>query len=423
MPVSVGRLLRGALAPLRSAVEAAPETTLSWTQRQFDAHAERIIGPLRRHYPIISTSRFAMVTRRDDVLAVLGDGESFRTPYAARLLGRSILGLEGDRHGIDASELRAVMPESDLPELERLVADEAHVRIRYARNTGAFDVAVDLVQPVLELVVSRYLGAPGPVPGIQQQWARDIFQDLFLNKAGLSSVRQRARKASTEMNAHVDSLVAAARQADPGSQQSTTVLNRLVARKELGEGIPLAYSDIRDFLVMLAIGWLWHAEKAALLCLDELLNRPAALVEAQKAAHSTDTEALRRVLWETLRFRAVQGGLMRECVRPVTIADGTGRSRRIRKGATVFVGTHSAMWDEDAIPDPARFDPTRAGAQYLIFGDGLHRCFGEYINSVQIPALLAPLLRRPGLQRAPGRAGRLVWNGSIPTRLRVQFES
>jgi cytochrome P450 len=127
------------------------------------------------------------------------------------------------------------------------------------------------------------------------------------------------------------------------------------------------------------------------------------------------------VLWEVLRFRPVQAGLYRTCIRDTTIAPGTARERRVRAGTPVFVGTHSAMWDETAIPNPAVFDHTRSDDQYLIFGDGLHRCFGERIERVQLPAMLAPLLRAGRLRRAPGSDGKLRWQGPSPDGFRVEL--
>nr|BFE71961.1 hypothetical protein GCM10020092_052620 [Actinoplanes digitatis] len=223
-----------------------------------------------------------------------------------------------------------------------------------------FDVRADLVQPVLELVVSRYLGLPSPGRGVQAGWAHDIFQEIFLNSGNLSTIQQRARRSTAQMRAHVDALVAAARAAVPEAREPANVLERLVARQKAGVAVVLSDADIRDFLIMLAVGWLWHAEKAAMLAVDEILSRPAAYARVRETAHDADIDGLRRVIWEALRFRAVQAGLLRKCVRPVTLAEGTARARRLRAGATVFVGTHSAMWDEDAIPEPSRFDPTRA---------------------------------------------------------------
>ncbi len=41
---------------------------------------------------------------------------------------------------------------------------------------------------------------------------------------------------------------------------------------------------------------------------------------------------------------------------------------------------------------------------------------------VQLPALLAPLLRSDGRRRAAGSAGRLGWDGLRPDRLEVRFD-
>jgi cytochrome P450 len=103
------------------------------------------------------------------------------------------------------------------------------------------------------------------------------------------------------------------------------------------------------------------------------------------------------------------------------VAPGTSRATDIPVGTSVLVGTHASMWDRRAVPDPARFDPTRAPGQYLIFGHGPHRCLGEGIMSQQLPAMLAPLLALDGLDRAEGSHGRLTWVGPAPDDLRVQF--
>jgi cytochrome P450 len=79
------------------------------------------------------------------------------------------------------------------------------------------------------------------------------------------------------------------------------------------------------------------------------------------------------------------------------------------------------MWDETVVPDPPDFDATRAEGQYRVFGAGPHRCPGEHVMGVQLPALLAPLLRSDGLRRAPGPAGRIRWAGPVPVRLEVEF--
>jgi len=55
------------------------------------------------------------------------------------------------------------------------------------------------------------------------------------------------------------------------------------------------------------------------------------------------------------------------------------------------------------------------------FGYGLHTCFGQYINRVQIPGILKPLLKKKGLRRADGNAGQLQYSGPFPSSLEVAF--
>jgi cytochrome P450 len=327
-----------------------------------------------------------------------------------------VLGLAGAEHERRRGELRAALRREDLGYLADLAGSRAAECIDRARPTGSLDVGTDLVQPVLDDIVAGYLGAPGPDPATQLRWARDVFQDIFPNGYGLPSVRRRAELAAQEMSAPLACLVTA-RRAD--AEPAGVVLGRLLAGRHAAG--PPDDRDIRHDLIGLAIGWLWHGARAALIAVDELLERPGALAQAREAARAGDLERLRRVLWEVYRFRPVQIGLARACRRDTTLAMGPVRGARVRAGTAVLAGTRSAMWDEAAVPDPRVFDPTRAEHQYLVFGAGPHSCLGEDIMRVQLPALLAPLLRDGGLRRVAGPAGRLRWDGPSPDGLRVRL--
>jgi len=88
----------------------------------------------------------------------------------------------------------------------------------------------------------------------------------------------------------------------------------------------------------------------------------------------------------------------------------------------VIAATLSAMFDSDYVAQPDQFRVDR-GVEYLHFGYGLHRCFGYYINGVQIPTLLSALLRLPNLRRAAGRRGRISYDGPFPDRLILEFDT
>ncbi|HEX2024396.1 MAG TPA: hypothetical protein VHF00_06795, partial [Acidimicrobiales bacterium] len=56
------------------------------------------------------------------------------------------------------------------------------------------------------------------------------------------------------------------------------------------------------------------------------------------------------------------------------------------------------------------------------FGHGMHTCFGEQVNLVQMPEIVAALLKLDGLRLAPGGERRIVYEGPFPDRLVVEFE-
>lgn len=408
-----------AVRQTRSRREAAAEWAVVWLQRRLDGNRLAGLGLLRRRWPVLRLGSFVVVTRRDDVLEVLGDPDTFGLPYAPKLSGTFLLGLTGADHGAALEELHQVFLEEDGDRVEQLVLAASTARVDAALTAGSMDVGRDLVHPVLNEVVGEYLGTPGPDLQTQLRWARALFQDIFLNPTNLPSVQVRASVAWDEMADHVDSVLAGR---DP-AHGPDDVAQRLLRRHAAGVGGAFDPATIRDNLIGLGIGWLWHGAKAGITAVDALLDRPEALREAVAASRAGDLGHLRGVLYETLRFRPVQAGLPRVCAGGTTLVTPDGRPVEVKPGSNVFVGTHSAMYDEERVPDPLRFDTTRAEGQYLVFGYGPHACFGERLMRRQLPALLAPLLSVDGLHRARGRAGRLRYSGPAPDGFRVTLTS
>ena len=120
-----------------------------------------------------------------------------------------------------------------------------------------------------------------------------------------------------------------------------------------------------------------------------------------------------------MRFRPQNWSVLRKCAADRKIAAGTDRETTIEAGAVVVAATLSAMHDERAVDAPEEFRPGRPWDQYMHFGHGLHECFGEQINRVQLPALAMALFERGDVSRAPGDAGEVKWRGDFPSGLRV----
>ena len=127
-------------------------------------------------------------------------------------------------------------------------------------------------------------------------------------------------------------------------------------------------------------------------------------------------------MFEALRFNPNNPGVFRLAAQDYVVAKDKMHATTIPRGATVLAATQSAMFDERMVDAPNEFRPSRPDYLYMHFGYGLHTCFGQYINRVQIPGILKPLLKKKGLRRAEGQAGQLQCAGPFPSSLKVLFD-
>jgi cytochrome P450 len=175
---------------------------------------------------------------------------------------------------------------------------------------------------------------------------------------------------------------------------------------------------IRNNLIGLIVGAIPTTSKCCAQALDQLLDRPEQLAAAQEAAAAGDDALLSRYVFEALRFKPNNPGVFRLAAEEYTVAKGTPRATAIPKGSFVIAATQSAMFDEHKVESPHEFRIDRPSWVYMHWGYGLHTCFGQYINPVQIPLILKPLLAT----RAVKRAGPLQMQGPFPSSLPVTFE-
>jgi cytochrome P450 len=393
----------------RSTVERA---MISWPERLFDRNSVSAMGPLRRRRPIARLGRTVLVTRWADATAVLADGETFPASYSEGLAGGSVLGQLGGRRAAVRQLLIDELKQEDLEGLERLAAEGAAARV--ADSSGRLAVGRELVRPTLLDSVATYVGVESDQPERLVWLARAAFQAIFLNPLGLATVRDEGRLAVALWDQEVRRVL---RRRGDGLEGSDDLATRLLLQHRSGR---LTEQEVVDNLVALAIGWLVHGAKAAMVALDTLLSRPEELSAASGAAQEGDVERLRGILWEVLRFRPVQVGVLRRCEDSAVLAGGAPRETTIRGGDSLLVCTHAAMWDEELRPEPERFDAGTDG-RHLHFGWGEHRCLGEAIMGRQLPAMLMPLLALDTLERA-GAGGKLSWAGFSPDELHVQFD-
>lgn len=376
-------------------------------------------GAIRRFAPVLRVGSRVLVTRHADVVDVLRRDTDFTVAEVnagpmERWSGPFILGMDrGERYEREATALRRAAPASDLDRVRRLVAGNAAGLVEAARPAGRLDVVQDLARPTAARTVAGYYGVPGPDEASLMRWLRAMFDAVFLDNGRRSTAA--ARLTVAEYRPYMEALIRSRRAAlAAGEEVPDDVLTRLVAMAE--EEPWLDDDGVRRSINGIVVGAVDTTSKAVTHIVDELLRRPMALEATRRAAADGDIDAVRGYAWEALRFRPHAPLLQRRSHGAPIGGHG------VPSGKTVLVGVMAAMFDPAAFPHPGGFRPDRPEDAYLHFGHGMHTCFGRAVNRVQIPELVAAVVTLPGLRRAPGREGRILYDGPFPDRLVVAFD-
>lgn len=376
---------------------------------------------LVKSYPNTGT---VIVTRRGDVREVLERDDVFEVVYAPRMQmitggANFFLGMQDSPdYSRDTTNMRMAMRRSDLETIVRpCVASAADTIV--AAAPGALDVPQALTLPVAHQLLDAYFGLPGPSAAEMIDWTTTLFWYLFIDLGADPTLDAKAVQAAASLRGYIDGAIAARKSS---GDRRDDVLGRCLELQAAGAP-GLDDLGIRNNLVGLLIGELPTTSCAAVHALDQLLARPAALASAQAAARAGDANAVAAHVYEALRFFPVNPVIYRRAATDTWIAAGSLRARRVKAGAMVMASNFSAMFDGLELAAPNRFDPTRAWDVYLLWGFGLHTCFGDHLNRVTLPTVLAPLLAKPGLRRAAGPAGHIDTAGApFPVHLQVEWD-
>jgi cytochrome P450 len=392
--------------------------------------AEKSAGPLfrfmRKHKPILSTPSTTVVALAEDVKEVLGDPARFTAglygPKMEAVTGPFILGVDDTPlyHHDHAAMDRAVRRE-DMPLLGDAMLEYSRELVAAAGDE--IDVVSELADPALIRSIDTYFGTPGPDPETAARWARDIFWELFINVNNLAETRERALADAAEWRMHLDGLIDARKaEIEAGEDVPDDVLTRLLRFQREGE--PSFFDiSIRHNILGNIVGWIPTVSNSMARAVNVLLEREDELAGAQAAARDGDRELVGQYVWEALRFSPQNFALLRLVGHDTKIAAGTDRETEVKAGSTIYCATLSAMHDERVIDAPDEFRVDRPWSDYMLFGHGLHTCYGQQIVRNQLPAMATALFEGPPIERAGGKAGKLKWEGPFPSGLTVRFDA
>jgi cytochrome P450 len=389
-------------------------------------HSELFLPVIRDILPIIvlKKKKLAFVTRNDDVKEVFLADDVFGVPYAEKLNVITggvpfLLGME------DSTEYRR-----DLDAMRRIIRiDDIETRLAPATEKAAERIVVESNGRMDILKLSReatfdvlldYFGTPAPAPhdGDIVVWSTRLFESIFHIGKPEPELDAEVALYAPALLAHIDKLIKDRK--DSGLERDD-VLGRCLKLQHQGVN---GFTDfeIRGALAGFIVAGLPQPPMVLPKVVEQLLRRSKMLAQAQEAARRDDDVTLAKYVFEAMRFDPLAPFLQRVVKREHVLADSTFRQKKLEKGTTVFILTASAMMDERRVPDAGSFDPNRSPNDRLLFGYGLHQCFGIHMNQKLMPLMLKPLLKRQGLRRADGPAGHLRKQSVFPDRMTVCFD-
>ncbi len=398
------------------------------------ATQRRAFALLRGLWPNIALKRVVMkcydntgtaiVTRRDDVIDVLNRNDDFEVVYGTRMReltqgNNFFLGMQpGWDYTRDTSAMRLAARMTDVAEIVQPRAAALAEQI-VADSGGKIDIVPKLTLEVPWDMTDTYFGC-GATRQQMQAWTTTLFWYLFQDLGADQQKGANALGQAADLREYLDAHIAA-RKANPTDAQD--ILNRCLALQS-ADTPGMSDLGIRNNILGLLIGAIPTISKASCLALDELLNRPDALKTAQQAARADDDALLAQHCWEALRFNPFNPVIYRRATRDTEVATSTLRRVRIAKGQIVFAANFSACFDRFEIPEPNLFRTDRPWETYMIWGYGMHNCFGDIINQAVIPAILKPLLKQKNLRRAPGEAGQISTGPlGFPDHFQLEFDT
>ena len=365
-------------------------------QCPFDPPEE--LGELRRHEPVTRVRLWDgstpwLVTRHDDVRAVLGDprfsADASRPGYPATSAGvaarrrsvPSFIAMDDPEH---ARYRRMLIGEFTARRTEALRCDIATLVDELLDAMAATsETPVDLVDafalPLPSLVICRMLGVPYA--------DHDHFQRLSRTMISTRTGVDEQTAAAEELRDYLAGLVAR-RETDPAPD----LLGRLARQVRAGE---LTREDAGGMAMLLLVAG--HETTANMISLGTL----TLLRAPEQAARVRDGDAAvaRRAVEELLRLLTVVHLGRRRVAR----SDVELRGTRIRAGEGVIAAGEAANRDPEAFPAPDDLDVERSATRHVAFGFGIHQCLGQHLARVELQVAYPALLRRfPGLRVAGG---------------------
>lgn len=359
-----------------------------------------VLDRARRQQPVLYASQFDLwvVTRYDDVLAVLKDHDTFSSagalksspgpfpPEVEAVLAKGwpempyIIEIDPPQHGrIRRLVTRAFTPKR-IAELEPRVREIAAELVGELVPLGRADVIEKVAWPLPLRVLGELLGFPRHDLAQLHEWGTDW---LLLQQPGPLEERVRHARGLVELQRYMMAALEE-REREPRDDLLGALM---AARAESDDPLPL--EAVAGLPLDLVVAGHVTVTRAIGSALDLVFRQP------KLGEHLLDPERAPPAIEEILRLESPAQGLFRVTTRATELG-----GVELPAGARVMVHFGSANRDECVFSGAGRVDPGRDElGKHLAFGKGIHFCIGAPLARLELRTVLPMLLTRlPGLR-------------------------
>jgi cytochrome P450 len=349
--------------------------------------------PVHRHEPTAKTpdgEAFWVVSRHEDVMAVLRDPATYSSDRAGGLRERGGTGLKDERSA------GTMLNMTDEPQ---------HHRLRSLVNRGFTPRAIASLEGELRRRTRVLLDPVGGEPfDAVQEFARELPAQAICIVLGIPEEDRRdlldwldagieadsasivSADATRRIREYAAGLIAAKRTNTDGGIMSAIV------HACLDDGGRLTDHELTAFFALLFPAGAETTRSAIAGGIKAFVEHPE-----QYARLRGDPRLLATAVEETVRWSTPSVYKRRTARRDVEL-----RGRRIRAGDKVTVWEMSANHDESVFDSPFTFDVARHPNPHLGFGFGIHYCLGASLARLELRVALEELVQRFASLEAAG---------------------
>jgi linalool 8-monooxygenase len=338
---------------------------------------------------------FWSVTKNADIMSISRDPGTFSSerqgvfvregmPMPLEVLNQVILGMDPPRH----TKYRGIVQKAFTPRIIALQEEQVRERVAHLLDGICERGECDLVR---ELSVELPLQVIAEMLGVPQEDRQKLFDWTMQIEAAVGDPSVSGAEALGQIGMYLASMVTERR-----DKPADDLLTALISAELDGER--LTDFEIAAFFALLMFAGndtTRNTISGGALALMENPDQRRKLIDDPGLFDGMAVEEILRWVTPVMWFRRT----------PTT--DTAIRGVPVREGDKVVMWYASGSRDEEAIPEPMRFDVSRPKVDHQAFGGGgRHFCLGSPLARLELKLLFPELLRRLPDMELAGPVGR-----------------